>query len=109
MTAAMPAGVIAAAVAAARAHLRLEDGAEAGVLSAHAASALALAEAFCGTVLVPRDGGSWDALPPPVAQGVVLLIAHLFADRDGTAAPPAAVAALWRPWRRMRLLRETIA
>ena len=41
------------------------------------------------------------ALPAPVAQGCVLLVAHLF-GREGVA-PPAAVAALWRPFRRLRL------
>ena len=46
---------------------------------------------------------TWDALPAAVAQGLVLLIAHLFEDRAGATLPPAAVAALWRPWRRMRL------
>ena len=46
---------------------------------------------------------TWDALPPPIAQGVVALAAHLFDDRQGTAMPPAAVSALWRPFRRMRL------
>jgi len=42
-------------------------------------------------------------LPGPLAQGVVLLTAHLFETRPPEAAPPAAVSALWRPWRRMRL------
>ncbi len=46
---------------------------------------------------------AWNTLPEPVMQGVVLLAAHLFEHRDGGAAPPAAVAALWRPFRRMRL------
>jgi len=46
----------------------------------------------------------WAGLPAPVAQGVTLLIAHLFEARDG-ASPPAAVSALWRPWRRVRLMR----
>lgn len=46
---------------------------------------------------------TWDALPQAVAQGVVLLVQHLWEDRAGASAPPAAVAALWRPWRRMRL------
>ncbi|WP_242119695.1 hypothetical protein [Sphingomonas lacusdianchii] len=46
---------------------------------------------------------TWDAVPAPVAQGVVLLVAHLFDQRTASAAPPAAVGALWRPWRRMRL------
>lgn len=45
----------------------------------------------------------WDDLPPPIAMGVVLLTAHLFDHRGSEPAPPAAVSALWRPWRRMRL------
>jgi hypothetical protein len=45
----------------------------------------------------------WASLPPAVAQGVVLLIAHWFDTRESGAVPPAAVGALWRPWRRMRL------
>ena len=47
----------------------------------------------------------WSGLPPPIRQGVVRLVAHLFAHRDAQddAGPPAVVAALWRPWRRMRL------
>ena len=48
----------------------------------------------------------WEAVPPPVAQGIVLLVAHLFDARTAAAAPPAAVGALWRPWRRMRLVGE---
>ncbi len=46
---------------------------------------------------------TWEAVPPPVAQGIVLLVAHLFDARTAAAAPPAAVGALWRPWRRMWL------
>lgn len=59
-----------------------------------------------GRVRVTYGAGAaagWDDLPPPLAQGVVLLTAHLFEHREGDAAPPAAVSALWRPWRRMRL------
>jgi uncharacterized phiE125 gp8 family phage protein len=172
---------IAAAVAEARGFLRLEGEAEAALLARLAASAIALAEAFTGTLLVMRTvedvlpaaaGGAWQllaampvvaingvtglpaegapfvlppeayavdvdgdargwvrviapgaagrvavsytaglaadwaALPPPVAQGVAMLVAHLFNDRDGGRAPPAAVAALWRPYRRMRLMAE---
>jgi len=45
-----------------------------------------------------------NGVPEPIRQGVLRLVAHLFADRDGEgAAPPAAVTALWRPYRRMRL------
>lgn len=43
----------------------------------------------------------WAGVPMPIAQGIVMLIAHLVDDRAGGASPPAAVAALWRPWRRM--------
>lgn len=46
---------------------------------------------------------TWEAVPAAMAQGVVLLVAHLFDQRTASAAPPAAVGALWRPWRRMRL------
>lgn len=46
---------------------------------------------------------TWDALDAPLAQGVVLLAAHLFDRRDAGAQPPAAVAALWRPYRRLTL------
>jgi len=45
-----------------------------------------------------------NGVPEPIRQGVLRLVAHLFADRDGEgAAPPASVTALWRPYRRMRL------
>ncbi|SEJ69327.1 phage conserved hypothetical protein, phiE125 gp8 family [Sphingomonas sp. OV641] len=171
---------IAAAVGEARAYLRLEGEAEQALLERLAASAIALAEAFTGTLLVTRTvedvlpattqgwqllaaapvvaiggmtglpaegapfvlppsvyavdvdadargwvrviaagaagrvavsytaglGATWAALPPPLAQGVAMLIAHLFNDRDAGRAPPAAVAALWRPYRRMRLMAE---
>jgi uncharacterized phiE125 gp8 family phage protein len=46
---------------------------------------------------------AWDGLPEALSQGLVLLTAHLFEARASGGAPPAAVAALWRPWRRMRL------
>jgi hypothetical protein len=45
----------------------------------------------------------WDGLPPEIAHGVAIMGAHLFDNRDAAAVPPAAVAALWRPYRRMRL------
>jgi uncharacterized phiE125 gp8 family phage protein len=51
-------------------------------------------------------GADWNAVPEPLRQGIVRLVAHLYAHRDaaaGGAPPSAAVAALWRPWRRMRL------
>jgi len=47
----------------------------------------------------------WAGLPAPITQGVVRLIGHLQAEREGAAGPaPAAVTALWRPFRRVALL-----
>lgn len=167
---AVPAGVIAHAVAAAKAYLRLEGAEEDAVLSRLAATAIALGEAYCGEALVTRDfvqqvaaapgwqrlaacpvvaidtvtaveagalaidryaididadaigwvrtavrvrvayragaAADWDQVPAAVAQGVVLMIAHLFTHDAPDHAPPAAVAALWRPFRRLRIGRE---
>ncbi|HEY0623535.1 head-tail connector protein, partial [Sphingomonas sp.] len=52
-----------------------------------------------------RAGLADDAagVPAPLAQGVILLAAHLFDRRELPGAPPAAITALWRPWRRIRL------
>lgn len=45
-----------------------------------------------------------NGVPEPIRQGVLRLVAHLFTDRDGDGGePPAAVTALWRPYRRLRL------
>ncbi len=51
----------------------------------------------------------WAALPGGIRHGIVSLAAHYYRNRDrqGSTAPdgppPAAVAALWRPHRRVRL------
>lgn len=48
----------------------------------------------------------WGSLPEGLRHGVIRLAAHYYRDRneeDASGAPPAAVAALWQPWRRMRL------
>lgn len=45
----------------------------------------------------------WAGLPMPLRQGVALLAAYLFDARDTAAPPPAAVTALWRPFRRIAL------
>lgn len=49
----------------------------------------------------------WTALPAALRHGVLRLAAHQYRQREGdgapAACPPAAVAALWRPWRRLRL------
>jgi len=48
----------------------------------------------------------WESLPDGVRHGVMRLAAYHFSARDnnsGDVMPPAAVSALWHPWRRMRL------
>ena len=48
----------------------------------------------------------WDSLPEALRHGVLRLAAHQHREREtsgGAPLPPAAVAALWRPWRRLRL------
>lgn len=45
-----------------------------------------------------------NGIPEPIRQGILRLTGHLFNARDGRdGEPPAAVTALWRPFRRMRL------
>lgn len=59
-----------------------------------------------GQIMVTFEAGlaaDWAGLPAPLRQGVVLLAAHLFSARDAREAPPAAVTALWRPYRAMTL------
>lgn len=47
----------------------------------------------------------WNGIPEPLRQGIIRLVSHLFSHRDAPDAggAPAAVVALWRPWRRLRL------
>lgn len=47
----------------------------------------------------------WNGVPEPLRQGIVRLAAHMWTNRDGSdeTGPPAVVAALWRPWRQVRL------
>lgn len=52
--------------------------------------------------------GAWADLPAPLRHGILRLAAHLYTVRvaEGARTPdplPAAVAALWRPYRRLRL------
>ena len=62
-----------------------------------------------GRVAVQFTAGlaaDWAGLPDGLRHGVIRLAADAYRRRDGEAAgtqPPAAVAALWRPWRRMRV------
>ena len=46
----------------------------------------------------------WDDLDAPLRHGIVRLAAHQYRERDaGAAVLPAAVIALWRPYRMVRL------
>lgn len=49
----------------------------------------------------------WAGLPAALRQGILRLAAHFYANRaaegPSPAEPPAAVTALWRPFRRLRL------
>ncbi len=48
----------------------------------------------------------WSGLPEALRHGTIRLAAHQYRRREDEASdpvPPAAVAALWRPWRRLRL------
>ena len=47
----------------------------------------------------------WSRIADGLRQGIIRFAAHQYRERDSAAAdgPPAAVAALWRPYRRMRL------
>ena len=50
---------------------------------------------------------SWELLPEGIRQGVIRLAAFQHREREGDQAapvPPSAVAALWRPWRRVHLI-----
>jgi uncharacterized phiE125 gp8 family phage protein len=49
---------------------------------------------------------TWETLPDALRHGVVRLAAHQHRERETSGAgpiPPAAITALWRPWRRMRV------
>lgn len=62
-----------------------------------------------GRIAVRFSGGlaaDWESLPDSLRHGVLRLAAFQFRQREepaSAAIPPAAVAALWRPWRQLRL------
>lgn len=60
-----------------------------------------------GRVRVAYRAGIADdgaGVPDGIRHGIVRLAGEYYARRDGLEGqPPAAVSALWRPWRRMRL------
>ena len=68
-----------------------------------------LRQGAAGRVAVRFTAGiaaEWAELPDGLRHGVLRLAAHHYRERESGSAralPPAAVAALWRPWRRMRV------
>jgi uncharacterized phiE125 gp8 family phage protein len=67
-----------------------------------------IAQGNAGRIAVRFAAGlapDWSSLPAGLRHGIVRLAAHQYRERDGAGAaePPAAVTALWRPWRRLRL------
>jgi uncharacterized phiE125 gp8 family phage protein len=89
-----------------------------GVAAAATAYATDIDANGCGWIRLadPKGGGlvevsgtagmatSQNGVPEAIRHGVLRLVAHLFASRDGEGGEmPAAVTALWRPYRRMRL------
>lgn len=68
-----------------------------------------LRQGTAGRIAVRLTAGlapDWASLPETLRHGAIRLAAHQHRAREGDGAdpyPPAAVAALWRPWRRMRL------
>jgi uncharacterized phiE125 gp8 family phage protein len=61
-----------------------------------------------GRVEVAAQAGlvaGWDDLPEVLRLALLRLVGHFYAHRDASddAGPPAAVAALLRPWRRVRV------
>lgn len=68
--------------------VRTTDGSVTGTLQVVGAAGIALDE---------------NGVPEPIRQGVLRLVAYLFASRDGDGGEiPAAVTALWRPYRRLQ-------
>ncbi len=56
--------------------------------------------------LVAGLAPTWSALPESLRHGVIRFAAHQHRARENSVpepVPPAAVTALWRPWRVMRL------
>ena len=82
--------------------LAISSGADDASLAALLNAALETCEAYTGQTLAE----DWAEVPQAIRHGAIRLAAHLYRQRDsesGGTTPPAAVAALWRPWRKLRL------
>ncbi|WP_126172190.1 head-tail connector protein [Altericroceibacterium xinjiangense] len=52
-------------------------------------------------------GSEWTDLPAGLRHGIIRLAAHQYRERENGNSgplPPAAIVALWRPWRQVRLI-----
>ncbi|GAB5348919.1 head-tail connector protein [Alteriqipengyuania sp. 357] len=62
---------------------------------------------FVSRVAATLEAGlasDWAAIPDGLRHGVLRFAAYLYREGEAAAAePPAAIAALWRPWRIVRL------
>lgn len=62
---------------------------------------------FASRVVVTLDAGlapDWTSLPDGLRHGILRFAAFLHREGEQAAGePPAAIAALWRPWRTLRL------
>ena len=101
-------GPLAVSLGEVKAFLRIETDAEDALIAGFIRTGTALCEAFIGAALlggVEAMATDWNGIPEPLRQGIIRLAAHLFTHRDAADAgpPPTAVAALWRPWRRLRM------
>jgi hypothetical protein len=82
--------------------LAISTTADDAALTALLCAALETCEDFTGETLAE----AWADVPQGLRHGAIRLAAHLYRRRDDEAdvsTPPAAVAALWRPWRRLHL------
>lgn len=62
-------------------------------------------ETHCAVRFAAGLETDWAALPPGLSQGLIRLAAHHYRTRDSgeDGSPPAAIAALWRPFRVLQL------
>jgi len=79
---------------------RIDAGQTACITISNGADAVSMAVAVRAGI-----APDWRALPEPLRQGMIRLAAFHYRDRESgdDAQPPASVAALWRPWRILRL------
>lgn len=66
---------------------------------------LVVAHGTCAVFTGDALADDWGEVAPPLNEGIIRFAAHLYRDREAASLrePPAAVAALWRPYRMVRL------